>query len=316
MEQWSRNELVSAQRRVQVTMGDDSTAQRTTRLRHAAVVHVLAISLLCAAVAWHRGGWGGTVLMGGGGVTRSSGEELVRITVPAHSRPGDMLEVAVPGRREREVPIPPGAKPGQVLEFAIPFRMPNESDIVEATRQAYRKALAKMKARRATTSLDQADSGLIQCLEQGPPAPSTVIFVNTEDSSSATDFGSHQTFALGNQNVDCGDSALNGFQLQSLGHLMRYNIKCMSGAHFDTSEVFCPSLMSLTFVLFATSLWISHYLKCRMTCNMSTQAKKTNWEDAGGGNIIYLDRQTVDCGSDGAISQFRLRDQGDQVSPF
>ena len=288
MEQWSRSELVSAQRRVQVTMGDDSTAQRTTRLRHAAVVHVLAISLLCAAVAWHRGGWGGTVLMDGVGVTGSSGEELVRITVPSHSRPGDMLEVAVPGRREREVPIPPGAKPGQVLEFAIPFRMPKESDIVEATRQAYRKALAKMKARRATTSLDQADSGLIQCLEQGPPAPSKVNFVSTEDSSSATDFGSHQTFALENQNVDCGDSALNGFQLQSLGHLMRYNIKCTSGAHFDTSEVFCPSLMSLTFLLFSTSWWILHYPKCRLTSTVCPHRRRKPLGRMLGGATLFI----------------------------
>ncbi len=32
----------------------------------------------------------------------------------------------------------------------------------------------------------------------------------------------------------------------------------------------------------------------------------TEFQDAGGGNIIYLDRLDVDCGADAAVSQFRL----------
>lgn len=113
-------------------------------LRHAVVAQVLAVALLCAAITWQPGR---TVLAQGA----TSGEEYVRVTVPPHARGGEMLEVAVAGRREREVAIPKGAQPGQELEFAIPAgrspaALPKEQEVVDATRQAYRKAVATAKA--------------------------------------------------------------------------------------------------------------------------------------------------------------------------
>lgn len=35
-------------------------------------------------------------------------------------------------------------------------------------------------------------------------------------------------------------------------------------------------------------------------------AKNTGFNDDGGGNVVYLDRHNVDCGSDGVLSQFNL----------
>jgi hypothetical protein len=40
------------------------------------------------------------------------------------------------------------------------------------------------------------------------------------------------------------------------------------------------------------------------------QVKSTNYDNTGNGKLIFLDRHNVDCGSDAAISQFKLvRDQ-------
>ena len=37
-----------------------------------------------------------------------------------------------------------------------------------------------------------------------------------------------------------------------------------------------------------------------------SMAKNTGFNDDGGGNVVYLDRHNVDCGSDGVLSQFKL----------
>jgi len=125
-----------------------AAAQRTSRLRHAVIAQLLAVSLLCAAIAWQPGK---TVLAGGGNVD-TPGEEFVRVTVPPNAHAGDMLQVAVAGRREREVAIPAGAQPGQVLSFAIPVPAPAEAaparaakerEIVDVTRKAYRHEVQK-----------------------------------------------------------------------------------------------------------------------------------------------------------------------------
>ena len=137
-----------------------AAAQRTSRLRHAIIAQFLAVLLLGAVVAWQPER---TVLAGGGG----AGEEFVRVIVPPKSHPGDMLQVAVAGHREREIEVPQGAQAGQTLIFAVPAgasaRGPSaspprtdhpaskaaaahtdqEREVVEATRRAYRAALAK-----------------------------------------------------------------------------------------------------------------------------------------------------------------------------
>ena len=130
-----------------------AVAQRTSRLRHAVIAQLLAVSLLCAAIAWQPGE---TVLAGGGNVD-TPGEEFVLVTVPPNAHAGDMLQVAVAGRREREVAIPAGAQPGQTLSFAIPVPAPavpsttkaaparaaKEREIVDVTRKAYQHEVQK-----------------------------------------------------------------------------------------------------------------------------------------------------------------------------
>ena len=134
-----------------------AAAKRTSRLRHAIIAQLLAVLLLGAVVAWQPER---TVLAGGGG----AGEEFVRVIVPDKSHPGDMLQVAVAGHRQREIEVPQGAQAGQTLIFAVPAGAPpsassprtahpaskaaavhtdQEREVVDATRRAYRAALAK-----------------------------------------------------------------------------------------------------------------------------------------------------------------------------
>ena len=141
-----------------------AAAQRTTRLRHAVIAQMLAVVLLCAAVAWQPAE---TVLADRtAGNLESADEQYVRVLVPPNSHAGDMLEVAVSGHHEREIQVPRGALPGQTLMFAVPetartadapraaapvhvakhVALPqddNERTVENVTRRAYRDAIAK-----------------------------------------------------------------------------------------------------------------------------------------------------------------------------
>jgi hypothetical protein len=176
-----------------------AAAQRTSRLRHAIIAQVLAVLLLGAVVAWQPGR--GTVLAGG---STGAGEEFVRVTVPPQSHPGDMLQVAVAGHREREIEVPQGAQPGQTLMFGVPVIAPapapasaarapspavpatkaaaahkdQEREVAEATRQAYRAAVGK-----ASTLAEAADPAA------APAANSETGASSGETEGGGDDFG-------------------------------------------------------------------------------------------------------------------------------
>jgi uncharacterized protein YegP (UPF0339 family) len=86
---------------------------------------------------------------------------------------------------------------------------------------------------------------------------------------------SRQAFFLDRHNVNCDPNGINSFKLVRSGKgKFRYDYKCSSkGALGPLSS------------------------------------KDTGFNDEGGGNVIYLDRHNVDCGT-GALSQFNLTRDG------
>jgi hypothetical protein len=95
------------------------------------------------------------------------------------------------------------------------------------------------------------------------------------------DYGNGKTHYLDRQDVDCDGAPMTGFALQvdylqGGGRKLAYAFTCLAGVGLhDTAE------------------------------------KTSAVEDDGGGNLIFLDRQNVDCGDDAAISQFHLVRDGD-----
>ncbi len=78
---------------------------------------------------------------------------------------------------------------------------------------------------------------------------------------------------LNQLNVDCGATPVNRFQL-SRGPgagTWRYSYNCSSGGSLAAPV-----------------------------------SSSTNWADSGGGSVIFLDRQDVDCGANGVLTQFQL----------
>lgn len=49
----------------------------------------------------------------------------------------------------------------------------------------------------------------------------------------------------------------------------------------------------------------------KLTMIFALQEKDSSIEDDGGGNLIFLDRLNVDCGTNGAITQFKLVRDGE-----
>ena len=95
------------------------------------------------------------------------------------------------------------------------------------------------------------------------------------------DYGDGKTHYLDRQDVDCDGAPMTGFALkvdylQGGGRKLAYAFTCLAGVGLhDTAQ------------------------------------KDSAVEDDGGGNLIFLDRQNVDCGDDAAISQFHLVRDGD-----
>lgn len=97
----------------------------------------------------------------------------------------------------------------------------------------------------------------------------------------------YQTLSLKNIGVDCGENVLNNFSLpfDKRRFTSNYSYRCSTAATNRGTEW---SSTNRTYI---------------------TKDTNTDWNDAGGGNIIYLDRHNVDCGS-GVISQFKLQQRG------
>lgn len=82
-------------------------------------------------------------------------------------------------------------------------------------------------------------AGLVQCLVQGPPHPSEVVFKIPQVDMPKTDKGDGESFVLEKQDVNCGNFPINSFHLRAVdeGSSLTYRIKCASGAQLATTQV-------------------------------------------------------------------------------
>lgn len=98
------------------------------------------------------------------------------------------------------------------------------------------------------------------------------------------------TFQLKNLDVNCGGNAVNQFYLKRDGRgSYKYDFTCSTAANNRGND------FSTTDRVYGSNI-----------------QKNTGWNDGGGGNIIYLDRHAVDCGT-GVISQFKLDAQNNKI---
>jgi len=123
----------------------------------------------------------------------------------------------------------------------------------------------------------QAQAALAIAQAYVPESPQTYVgSVNSRTGYTGyTDRGDSKTWYLDRQNVNCGNGALTGFGLQTSGHSIRYKYTCSTNVMFDGGE-----------------------------------AVNTASEDDGDGNIDFLDRLEVDCGSRGALYKFQYKRDG------
>ncbi len=99
------------------------------------------------------------------------------------------------------------------------------------------------------------------------------------------DEGGGNTIFLDRHNVDCSNNGINRFILTRDGKgNFRYDYSC-SAPYIDGMNMTDNEVKSATF-------------------------NSTGLNDQGGGNSIFLDRHQVDCGEDGAITQFHLDSMG------
>jgi hypothetical protein len=114
----------------------------------------------------------------------------------------------------------------------------------------------------------------------------TPTFQVTQNTATGlNDPGGGNTIYLDRHNVDCGDNGIKRFHLTRAGNgNFRYDYTC-SAPYIDGQN---------------------------MTSNVVKSAawNSTGLNDQGGGANIYLDRHAVDCGEDGAITQFKLSHMG------
>jgi len=95
---------------------------------------------------------------------------------------------------------------------------------------------------------------------------------NTTKNTGFNDRGGGNTIFLDRHNLNCDSNGINSFILVNDGKgNMRYDYNCSSGGNLQ-----------------------------------KLSDKDTGFNSDGGGNIIYLDRHNIDCGSNSALAQFNL----------
>ena len=148
------------------------------------------------------------------------------------------------------------------------------------------------------------------------------------------DYGGGKTVFLDRHRLNCGASSdvLRSFKLESSGNKIRYKYTCCNlpkatcslrkvqnsytvegGGHsafLDRQLVFCGTRGLLN--EFWLRSGIGKYRYQYYCCDLSSQSSLHCYDDAtlftndGGGNMVYLDRQTVRCGSGYFLQSFRL----------
>jgi hypothetical protein len=229
---------------------------------------------------------------------------MVEFRVPPNAKAGQILDVEVQGAPAREVEIPEGAKPGESLvvtepgalaakpakemfEFEVPASgRPGEEIEVTVPGGDMRQVIIPAGAHPGeeisfrikaptTTELRKVEAQHVGEGEQAVPAALNALSApesfhrSNRQGTAKTDIGNKKTHFLDRQTVDCGPNPINRFRLKTPGSKINYNFNCAEKGNLE-----------------------------------SPQKKVTDWEDDGGGNLIFLDRLKVQCDDDSLITKF------------
>ena len=169
-----------------------------------------------------------------------------------------------------------------------------------------------------------------------PPAASKQYTLRSANTIS-NENGEGKVYYLDRHNVDCGydhePDGLNGFQLKSNNDnaTIQYEYKCLTGidtsdggehntapdvdgdpphsVYLDRHTVDCKNKPITQFKLHRNSAGDKIFYKyhCAKAPNSSTcRDVTTEYNDQGGGNVVYLDRHAVNCNEGEYLSKFRL----------
>ena len=150
------------------------------------------------------------------------------------------------------------------------------------------------------------------------------------DTNASNDEGGHVRF-LDRQHVNCGDDALNRFQLtRPSGNTISYRVHCLEGVNNSSTgwnytavnsdgggnmtvlknhKVDCGNKAISEFVLRnpAKTAQIKYAFRCsNLPHTGQCREMVTSYDADGSGNSVYLDRQNVSCGEGEAMSSFVL----------
>lgn len=173
-----------------------------------------------------------------------------------------------------------------------------------------------------------------------PPSPSPIEpregYIGTGLNKAGDDAGGGHIIYLDRHHVNCGDKALSGFKLFRPTELtIRYEYKCGTisiggirtartagntdgGGHvtyLDRHRVDCGSNALLGFRLIRpTSSTIAYEYTCGSLPMNNIRSAKTPMNYDGGGNMVFLDRHDIDCGSDALLGFGLYRPQLGQIA--
>jgi hypothetical protein len=148
-----------------------------------------------------------------------------------------------------------------------------------------------------------------------PPGPGPFL-IEAELATQETSRENAESKWLDEQDVDCGNSALNGFTLNERGLAGPFQKtgkmktgKTDIGNHkthyLDRQTVNCGSSPINKFHLRRDGGRIQYAYKCAENGNMEApQQQVTDWQDDGSGKLIFLDRLNVECDADSLITKF------------
>lgn len=148
--------------------------------------------------------------------------------------------------------------------------------------------------------------------------------------TNADEDGGGNVVYLDRQHVNCGDDALTRFHLtRPSASTVSYRVHCMEGVdsgksdwhytnadedgggnavYLDRQHVNCGDTPITDFWLRRpTNNTINYAFKCsNLPHNGQCRELVTQYDDDGGGNMVFLDRQNVECGEGEAMTSFRL----------
>jgi len=148
--------------------------------------------------------------------------------------------------------------------------------------------------------------------------------------TNADDDGGGNVIFLDRQHVNCGDDALNRFQLtRPSGNRISYRVHCLEGVNNSSTgwnytggnsdgggnmtvlknhKVDCGDKAISEFVLRRpTGTQINYAFRCsNLPHTGQCREMVTSYDADGSGNSVYLDRQNVSCGEGEAMSSFVL----------